>query len=246
LIVVGPVPILPLDYPEPFAATLGVMLYPRTDNDDPSKARAFAARWLAIPLSRYHEAGHRLPYEALARIAEGSSATLADLHERFWGGTATGELVKTLRALANSDPRCASWNNAVKVFCIIAKRRSAKGSRTDLLEAKRRFVSVAHLWGAWSIREGQFKLRPDLGYDGYQDFQSFLTEAEIIRRWGQKWRPTRARSSPLFPADMWRPPETWIPPTRHSNWPDTGRIPGHRLPGDLLRQLRPAGRPRRS
>ena len=35
-------PILPLDHPEPFAATLGVMLYPGADNDDPLKARAFA------------------------------------------------------------------------------------------------------------------------------------------------------------------------------------------------------------
>jgi hypothetical protein len=36
-------PILPLDYPEPFAATLGVMLYPATDEADARKARAFAA-----------------------------------------------------------------------------------------------------------------------------------------------------------------------------------------------------------
>jgi hypothetical protein len=34
-------PILPLDHPEPFAATLGVMLYP--DEADTPKARAYAA-----------------------------------------------------------------------------------------------------------------------------------------------------------------------------------------------------------
>jgi hypothetical protein len=45
-------PILPLDSPEPFAATLGVMLYPGTDKSDQAKARAFAARWLAEPLRR--------------------------------------------------------------------------------------------------------------------------------------------------------------------------------------------------
>ena len=33
-------PILPLDHPEPFAAVLGVMLYPGTDEDDRRKARA--------------------------------------------------------------------------------------------------------------------------------------------------------------------------------------------------------------
>ena len=31
-------PILPLNYPEPFAATLGVMLYPAIDDADPPKA----------------------------------------------------------------------------------------------------------------------------------------------------------------------------------------------------------------
>jgi hypothetical protein len=161
-------------------------------------------------------------------------------------GTATGELVKTLFALAHSDARLVSWNNAFKVFRIIAPRGSAKGSRTELSEAKARFHSVAHLWGAWSIRQGQFELRPESGYDGYQDFQSFLTESELIRQWGQTFRSMRASSSPLFPADMWRPPETWVPPTRHPNWPGTGRIPRLTLPDDLLRQLRPAGRPRQS
>jgi hypothetical protein len=54
------VPSLPLDHPEPFLATLGVMLYPATDGDDPPKARAFAAQWLAEPFRRFHEAGYKL------------------------------------------------------------------------------------------------------------------------------------------------------------------------------------------
>ena len=61
-------PILPLDRPEPFAATLGVMLYPGTNKADRAKARAFASWWLATPLERFHAAGHRLPYEELAQI----------------------------------------------------------------------------------------------------------------------------------------------------------------------------------
>ena len=40
-------PILPLDYPEPFAATLGVMLYPGTEEADRPKARAYASQYLA-------------------------------------------------------------------------------------------------------------------------------------------------------------------------------------------------------
>jgi hypothetical protein len=119
------VPTLPLDDPEPFLATLGVMLYPDVNDDEPAKARAFAAQWLATPLSRYHAAGHRLPYKSLAWIAEGSGETLHDLDDRFWGGTATGELVKTLLALANGDARLASWNNAVALARQAPRQRQA-------------------------------------------------------------------------------------------------------------------------
>jgi hypothetical protein len=62
-------PILPLDHPEPFAATLGVMLYPATDEADPPKARAFASQFLAEPIRRFHEAGHTLTHDALQCIA---------------------------------------------------------------------------------------------------------------------------------------------------------------------------------
>jgi hypothetical protein len=239
------VPILPLDHPEPFLATLGVMFYPAIEGDDPPKARAFAAQWLATPLSRYHEAGHRLTYEALARIAADSGESLDDLDDRIWGGTATGELFKTLFTLANSSPALASWNNAIRIAELGATRSKRKGSRTELWSAKRRFLSVAHLWGAYSIRGGEFSERPELGYDGYDDFQSFLTEAEILRQWGQGWRPPRERSSPFLPPDVWRPPENWRPPTRQVGWPNTGVIPQLRLPDDLLAGLRPSGRPRR-
>ena len=70
---------------------------------------------------------------------------------------------------------------------------------TSLYEARRRFWSVAHLWGAWSIREGQFVQHPEIGYNGRADFQSFLAEAEILRQWGQSWRPPRAKSEPPLP-----------------------------------------------
>ena len=46
-------PVLPLEHFEPFAATLGVMLYPGLDEDDQRKARAFAAQWLALTVRRF-------------------------------------------------------------------------------------------------------------------------------------------------------------------------------------------------
>jgi hypothetical protein len=240
------VPPLPLDHPEPFLATLGVMLYPGTDNDDPSKARAFAAQWLSKPFSRYCEAGHKLPYESLARIVSDGGELLNDLDDRFWGGTATGEMLKTVFALSNSDPRRVSWNNAVKIFELVASRHSVKGSRAILLEAKRRFLPVAHLWAAWCIREGQFRERPDVKYDGFDDFQSFLTEAEILRSWAQTWQPPRAKSSPLLPMEMWQVPATWRPPVRLPGWPNTSVIPSLKLPDDLLAVLAAPGRPRKA
>jgi hypothetical protein len=239
-------PILPLDHPEPFAATLGVMLYPGTEASDAANARAFAAQWLGEPLRRFHEAGHRLSYEVLMGIVVDAGRPLSDLDERSWGGTATGELVKVYFALACRKPELASWSNAVRIAELTARRCGKRGARTEQWAARRRFLLVAHLWGAWSIREGKFEPRPEVGYDGFADFQSFLTEAEILRDWGQTRRPRRARSKPPLPAEVWRVPDSWRPPERLAGWPETGRIPlGLTLPDELLAGLRPAGRPSR-
>lgn len=237
-------PILPLDHPEPFAATLGVMLYPGTDEADAAKARAFAAQWLAGPLRRFHAAGHRLSYDVLADLFAGAGQPLTDLEERWWGGTATGELFKVHFALACTRPELASWNSAARIAALTARRCRQRGARTVQLAAGQRFLTVAHLWGAWSIREGKFELHPEVGYDGFADFQSFLTEAEILRDWGQTWRQRRAKSDPFLPADVWRVPDEWTPPGRLAGWPQTGRIPlGLTLPDELLAELKPAGRP---
>jgi hypothetical protein len=235
--------ILPLDHPEPFAATLGVMLYPGTDQEDQSKARSFTAHWLAEPLERFHNAGHQLSYDRLARIAMDAGAVLTDLEGRWRGGTVTGELFKVLHILATNDPALASWENAHRIYDCAAGTRSG-GSRTSLYKERSRFRSVAHLWGAWSIREGKFRGRPELGYDGWDDFQSFLTEAEQLRKFGQEWSAARAKSSPPLPPEVWRVPSDWNPPERRPGWPDTGMIPDLKLPDDLMTAAKRPGRPR--
>jgi hypothetical protein len=219
------------------------MLYPAMDNADPPKACAFAAQWLGEPLRRLREGGHRPTYDALERIAIDAGQPLIDLNERWQGGLATGDLFKTLYTLAKNDPALASWENAVKIYEVSARRVGSKGSRTTLLRERDIFLSVAHLWGAWSIREGRFA-HPEVGYDGYADFQSFLTEAEILRDFGQNWRPTRSKSKTPLPPDVWRVPEGWKPPTRSPGWPQTAAIPDIALPDALLALLKPAGRPR--
>ena len=236
-------PILPLDHPEPFAATLGVMLYPTMDETDPPKARAFSSQYLAEPMRRLHESGGALSYDVLARIAIDAGQPLTDLEERWNGGLATGDLFKTLYTLAKNHPSLASWENAIKIYKRSARRARLRGARTVLLRDRSRFLSVAHLWGAWSIRKGQFSLRLAVGYDGYADFQSFLTEAEILRNFGQNWQSPRAKSKPPLPPEVWQVPNDWSPPTRQPGWPQTGMIPDLALPDDLVASLKPAGRP---
>ena len=231
-------PILPLDHPEPFAATLGVMLYPGVDNDDPLKARAFASYWLAKPIQRCEEAGHKISQDVLLDIVRDGGQVLDDLDNRWWGGTTTGELFKTIWALFNYDKTLATWNNAIKIAERVAWR--ASGSRSLLWEARRRFLSVAHLWAAWAIRGGKFETPLERGY---ADFQSFLAEAEILRDFGQTWLPPRAKSKPLLPPDIWRVPENSKPELLR---PEIGKIPVLALPEHLLSTLKPAGRPRKA
>jgi hypothetical protein len=83
-------PILPLDHPEPFATTLGVMLYPGTDDLEKCKAAAFKTHWLAEPIERLHAYGHQLSYNTLLQLTTKAGMILDDLNERGWAGTATG------------------------------------------------------------------------------------------------------------------------------------------------------------
>lgn len=240
-------PILPLDHPEPLAATLGVMLYPGKDEDSQKRARACAAQFLlADPIRRFHEAGDVLAYEDLLRIASDSTMRLDDLEERLREATAVGNMVKVLFALANANPSLASWGNAAKVAETIAAKHMVAGSRSYLYTARTHFISVAHLWGAWSIRDGRFVSDPDVGYEGWHDFEFFLAEAEMLRWWGQSWRRKGSRSKPPLPAEVWRMPDDWAPPERRSDWPRSGGIPDLRLPVELLADLRETGRPRKA
>lgn len=149
-------PILPLDHPEPFAVTLGVMLYPGEDEDSRKRARACTAHILAEPLRRFHEAGHSLANQDLMRIISDSGMPLDDRDQCWWDGSATGETFKVFFVLAQTDPTLASWGNATKLAEAIAARHGVRGSRTSLYAARSRYRSVAHLWAAWSIRERRF------------------------------------------------------------------------------------------
>jgi hypothetical protein len=222
------------------------MLYPGKDVADRKKAAAFAAHFLAEPIKRFYEAGGELRPEELLRIVSDGGAHLDDVESRVWGGSATGELFKLLFALFNTDPGLASWENAIKLVKPTAAKHGAPNSRAKLQSARARFLPVAHLWAAWCIRERRFVSHSEVGYEGWHDFQFFLAEAEILRAWGQSWRPPRAKANPPLPAEVWQVPESWSPPERRPGWPLTGVIPALGVPADLLARLRRAGRPRKS
>jgi hypothetical protein len=240
-------PILPLDQPEPFAATLGVMLYPGTDDLEKRKAATFQVRWLSKPIERLHADGRKLPYSTLLHLTTNAGEELEDLDKRWWQATATGELLKTVFALYNTNAALASWNSAAKLATIRAAREKPitkrPAARSEYWAARRRYLSVSHLWAAWCIRELNFETRPEIGYDGCADFGSFLAEAEIIRLWGQRYRPSRESSSPILPPELWYVGDEWRPPIRQPGWPDTGKIPVLTIPECLLAPLKPAGRP---
>ena len=150
---------------------------------------------------------------------------LEDLDERWWEATTTGELLKTVWALYNTNRALASWNNAVKLARVVAARAKRPGakppvSRSVYWAARRRYLAVAHLWAAWCIREGRFGTRPEIGYDGYAEFNSFLAESEIIRRWGQAYLSSRKSSVPILPSELWYVGEDWRPQiSQHSHHP---------------------------
>jgi hypothetical protein len=221
------------------------MLYPATDEVDTLKARAYAAQVLAKAFRRVQQGGGDPPIEILGPIYLDAGEPLDDLKERWWGGRATGEMFKTLFLLANTDPPLASWKHAIQIVEEIAKRNKVKGGRTKLLQAKDRFLSVAHLWAARAIREGKSFQKPEAGYDASVDFQMFLAEAEILRHWGQTWRQSRETSEPPLPANGWRVPGGWEPAAPQPGWPKTGMIPRLTLSKELIAELKPTGRPRK-
>src|SRR5262245_66126173 len=104
---------------------------------------------LAKPFRRFQEKGGHPPFETLGPIYLDAGEPLDDLKERWWGGRAAGEVFKTLFLLANTEPPLASWKHAIQIVEETTKRNKVKGGRTKLLQAKDRFLSVAHLWAAW-------------------------------------------------------------------------------------------------
>lgn len=241
-----PVPYLPLDHPEPLASTLGVMLYPGFDEESPKRARAYAAQFLAEPIRKFELSGSELSRDDLVRIATDAGVPLDDIDDRWRDGLTTGLIFKMYFALYTTNPLLASWGNATKLVQRHARAHDLAHSRSSFYSSRSRYLAVAHLWGAFRIRDDRFTIDEEVGYEAWHDFQFFLAESEILRHWGQTWRGPDGRSSPPLPAEVWRVPNDWEPPERQPNWPLTGRVHALTVADDQLATLRRAGRPRGS
>ncbi|WP_281020123.1 hypothetical protein [Minwuia sp. IMCC3060] len=235
---------LPLDHPEPFAATMGTMLYPGTGESERRKAATFTSGYLAQPLEEYYRRGGRLSEDQLRRIITSGGALIDDLQDRWWAGQATGEITKVLIALHNSDPALASWKSATSI--VEQETGSARGTgRSALMNYRRQFGSVSHLWAAWQLRGGRFAADELSGNSLAVDFQRFICEAERIRLWGQGFVPERAMAEPVFGPNMWAAPADWLAPLPYEQWPGEGWLPPIEAMAGQLQGLRPPGRPRK-
>lgn len=230
-------PILPLDNYEPFAITLGTMLYPGIDES--RNAQSFAARYLEAANQELYSSSGRLNHETPRRLTVVRRKAQRELNKRWRTGTVTGEITKCIYALSEQAPELASWKNGASIAERVAARERVSGSRSALYEARKTHRSMAHYWCAWVLREGKFS-----SVDPLSDFYRFLLEAEWFRRWGQSWRSDRSKAVPLFPDNLWELPESWLNRLGESEDRLRIKIPILHLPNDLIESFRPAGRPK--
>jgi hypothetical protein len=240
-------PVLPLDHPDPLAATLGIMLYPGVDEADRKSAASWTLKFLTPVIAGHRGQGGSIRHDDLIDLVIAGGSELSDVSERNLSGRMTGEIFKTYFALAQTHPDRASWSNAQRIVTHVAGRAGHRAGTTHLKAQRNRHRSVAHLWAAASIREYRFGDDASVGYDGLADFMSFLAEAELLRHWGETWKQPLAKAMPpLSGMDIWRSPDDWSPLPRLAGWPSTGRIPVLTLPDELVDLVRPAGRPKKA
>jgi hypothetical protein len=208
-------PALPLNAAEPLTAVLGVMLCPA--DEDTAARDCWEALTLARVVGQFRAQGGSVDDGLLDWILAHCgpfSVNQKDLAERWAGGTMTGELVCVLQWLTANRPELASWKRAVEWL----EAMDQKGfTRSAIYRNKKRFMRVAHLWGAYCIKRRKIS-----------DLQAFLGLSEQIRAWGQIWRRDDEKAQPLFANDMWFPPEDWTHPD--PDWPERIKFPYYDLP----------------
>ena len=232
-------PFLPLGYPEPFAATFGVMLYPGDDELSRKCAKSAAATITSNAIRLAELAGQNPCKRTLLETHKLGTGPLPNASERYRQGLLAGHLFSAYFALYNSNPKLTSWNNAVKVLADMRAHKGTALSPPVYKRIKADYGTVLHLWGAWVLRGESLRSCVSPDFEAYDDFRFFLFESECLRQWGQTWQPDRADGKPPLSGDVWCPPQTWIPPER-------GILRHSEYPREVLESMRTAGRPRKT
>lgn len=232
-------PILPLNSLNPFAAIMGVMHYPGSEEQE--QAKSLSALIAAKSVEAFVKQGGNISPEELLRLAADRSVQIQDLEDRQWKGWVAGQLVKTLLGLKFTDERYATWENAIILVQELGGTK-VKGTRSTYKPALKQFSSVAHLWAAWYIRDCQWYQDEALGYDAVTDVHMWVAESEHIRRWATTWSHSREKSKPPLSGEFWTPPIDWTPPTRQPGWPRTGGIPHYEFGSEKMGTFKLAGR----
>jgi hypothetical protein len=230
-------PYLNLAGGEPCAETWGVIHFP----DDEAKRRAYiAGLWLGF-YPKYEKAGRgeAVPRSVLLSVMEAASATTVERDEiadRRYKGLAAGEQLRVLFAIAQTEPKLASWNAAAR----LVGRQTGK-SRAYLYEARHAFLPVIHLWAAYILRDRRFLADESRDYKAIDDLQMFIAEAMALLQWGTHFRLGRKKAEPPLnrqKVDFWTPPPDWSPPIARPEWPRDGRLQAVSIGQDWIRRIR--------
>ena len=230
-------PYLNLTRGEPWAETWAVMHFP----DDAAKRQAYLAKHWSRFYPAYEEAGagELVPRSVLLSVMKAAAATDVDRDEiadRRCKGLAAGEQLKVLFALAQTEPKQASWNAAARLV-----EWNSRKSRSYLYDARSVFLPVIHLWAAFVLRDQRFCGDESRGYTAVHDLHTFIAEAMALLQWGMQFKLPRKKATPTVTrqtVDFWTPPPEWSPPIPRPEWPRDGWLRGTSLGQDWAQRTR--------
>jgi hypothetical protein len=214
--------------------------------DDEAKRQGYIATLWSGFYPKYENAGlgELVPRSVLLSVMEVATAAPIvrnEIADRRRKGLAAGDQLRVLFAVAQTEPKLASWNAAAR----LVERQTGK-SRAYLYAARRTFLPVIHLWAAYILRDQRFHVDQSRHYSAIDDLQMFIAEAMALLQWGTRFRLGREKAEPMLnrqEVDFWTPLPDWSPPIARPEWPRDGQLRGVSIEPAWMRRI--GVRPRR-
>lgn len=202
------------------ATVFAAMLFPR----DAQQRQDFLAR-LLVDAAAKSRRNVEVTHDLVVRALEAEPHPLSDRgNPAPWlAGQSAGEQLLLLLALSRHAPDHASRNKVLFLLEWQKHFHSLPGSKAEMDRAWQSHRSVAHLWAPFIARDGFYKI-DEFGYTSAHDGVAFLMEAELMRQFGESFKPPGRDQPILDPAQTWRVPDTWRPMKWHPDWPPRGNI----------------------